>query len=31
MLPGIVGVVGITALNARRVNFNFPEQSLTWE
>jgi predicted aspartyl protease len=31
MLPGIVGVVGITALNARRVNFNFPERSLTWE
>lgn len=30
-LPGIVGVVGITALNARRVNFNFPERSLTWE
>jgi predicted aspartyl protease len=31
MLPGIVGVVGITALNARRVNFNFQERSLTWE
>jgi predicted aspartyl protease len=31
MLPGIVGVVGIAALNARRVNFNFPERSLTWE
>jgi predicted aspartyl protease len=31
MLPGIVGVVGITALNARRVHFDFQERSLTWE
>jgi predicted aspartyl protease len=31
MLPGICGVVGIAALNARRVNFDFVNGTLSWE
>jgi len=31
VLPGIVGVAGIPALNARRVNFNFVEGTISWE
>jgi predicted aspartyl protease len=31
MVPGIVGVVGISPLNARRANFNFVERSFSWE
>jgi predicted aspartyl protease len=31
MLPGIVGIVGIAALNARRVNFDFARGTLSWE
>jgi hypothetical protein len=31
MLPGIVGIVGIAALNARRVNIDFARGTLSWE
>jgi len=31
ILPGIDGVVGISALKARRVHFNFTERTLSWE
>ena len=31
VLPGTVGVVGISALNAHRVNFNFNEKTISWE
>ena len=31
MLPGIDGIVGITALQARRVHFNFSKKTLLWE
>jgi predicted aspartyl protease len=31
MLPGIVGIVGIAALNARRVNFDFARGTLSCE
>lgn len=31
VLPGIVGVAGIPALNAHRVNFNFVNGTLSWE
>jgi predicted aspartyl protease len=31
MLPGIGGVVGIAALNARRVNFDFAKATVSWE
>ena len=31
MLPGIVGIIGIAALNAHRVNLNFANRTLTWE
>jgi len=31
VLPGIVGVAGIPALNAHRVNFNFAERTINWE
>jgi len=30
-LPGIDGVIGIAALNAHRVHFDFARQSLNWE
>jgi predicted aspartyl protease len=31
MLPGIVGILGIAALNARLVNFDFGKGTLSWE
>jgi len=31
MLPGIDGVIGIAALHARRVNFDFAAGTLSWE
>lgn len=31
MLPGIDGIVGVAALQARRVHFDFYRRSLTWE
>ena len=31
MLPGIGGVIGIAALNARRVNFDFVKATVSWE
>jgi predicted aspartyl protease len=31
VLPGIVGVAGISALNAHRVNFNIAERTISWE
>jgi predicted aspartyl protease len=31
VLPGVVGVAGIPALNAHRVNFNFVEGMISWE
>ena len=31
MLPGIFGVIGISALNAHRINCNFIDRTLTWE
>jgi len=31
VLPGVVGVAGIRALNAHRVNFNFFEGTVSWE
>jgi predicted aspartyl protease len=31
VLPGIVGVIGISALNAHRVNFNFNKNTISWE
>ncbi len=31
MLPGIVGIIGIAALNAPRVNFDFARGTLSWE
>jgi predicted aspartyl protease len=31
ILPGIDGVMGISALKARRVHFNFTERTLSWE
>ena len=31
VLAGIVGVAGIPALNAHRVNFNFVNRTLSWE
>jgi predicted aspartyl protease len=31
ILPGIDGVLGISALKARRVHFNFTERILSWE
>lgn len=30
-LPGIDGIVGLTALRARRIHFNFVERTLSWE
>jgi predicted aspartyl protease len=30
-LPGIDGILGISALQARRVHFDFPRKTLTWE
>jgi len=31
MLPGIDGIMGIAALQARRVHFNFSRRTLSWE
>jgi predicted aspartyl protease len=31
LLPGVTGVLGIAALNARRVNFDFNTGTLSWE
>lgn len=31
MLPGIAGFVGVAALQARRVHFDFSRKTLTWE
>ena len=31
MLPGINGIVGIAALQARRVHFDFYRKALTWD
>jgi predicted aspartyl protease len=31
MLPGIDGILGISALQARRVHFDFSRKTLTWE
>jgi hypothetical protein len=31
MLPGIDGIVGISALQARRVHFDFSNKTLSWE
>lgn len=31
MLPGIFGVIGVSALNAHRVNCNFVDGTITWE
>ena len=31
ILPGIDGIVGIAALKARRVHFDFPGKTLSWE
>ena len=31
MLPGIDGIVGVAALQARRVHFNFSGKTLSWE
>jgi predicted aspartyl protease len=31
LLPGIDGLIGIKALKATRVNFDFPERTLSWD
>jgi hypothetical protein len=31
MLPGIDGIVGISALQARRAHFDFSSKTLSWE
>jgi hypothetical protein len=31
MIPGIDGIVGIAALQARRVHFDFSRKTLSWE